>query len=258
MQGMREVPRSTVKEREVLCGDLKQVALANVLQVAQQERISGWVRAVGRGTITLVHGDVVDARCGGSSARDALRELLFADRGRFLVVAGEPEPAPPMAGFVLAVIDGCRLREEWERLGPAVLSPIDGASWRPTGSAVDAVMLGLDGRRTLEAIVEECGLTPPQIVDGILEALEFGLVSICEEARAPARDEARAEAAECFGAEAPTVDVDECLERGRDALRRRDFAGAEAFFERALALRPDDRIAQQNLRRLAAIRGRFE
>lgn len=259
MQGMREVLRSTSSEREVLCGDLTQVGLANVLQVAQQERISGWVRAVGRGTITLVHGDVVDARCGGSSAGDALRELLFADHGRFLVVAGEPEPAPPMAGFVLAVIDGCRLREEWERLGPAVLSPIDGASWRPTGGAVDVVMRGLDGRRTLEAIVEECGLTPPQVVDGILEALEFGLVSICGKgARPPARDEASVEAVDAVEPGAPLMDFHECLDRGRDALRRRDFAGAEALFERALALRPGDRIAQQNLRRLAEIRGRLE
>ncbi len=142
---------------------------------------------------------------------------------------------------------------------PAVLSPIDGASWRPTGGAVDVVMRGLDGRRTLEEIVEACGLTPPQVVDGILEALEFGLVSICGTgARPPARDEASVEAVDAVEPGAPLMDFHECLERGRDALRRRDFAGAEALFERALALRPGDRIAHQNLRRLAEIRGRLE
>lgn len=51
---------------------------------------------------------------------------------------------------------------------------------------------------------------------------------------------------------------EEALERGVAAILRHDHAGAQAAFEDALALRPDDAIARANLARLAALSTRKE
>ena len=44
-------------------------------------------------------------------------------------------------------------------------------------------------------------------------------------------------------------DYFESIDAGRDLMRAKDYAAAQAAFEAALRARPDDRIAKQNLRR---------
>lgn len=229
---------SKAHDAEVLRGDLADIGLATLLQIIRMEAMSGWIRVAGRGAITLLKGQVIGATCKNLREHEALRELLFTTHGAFTVVRGEPGAAPPVEGVHFAVMDVYRLRDAWEGLAGARLRPPEGASWRPTNTALDAVMARLDGSRTVAAAILAAGAPPTLVIDAILEALEIGTL-IPETIVAPTT----------------TADDDfhGLLDLAHAAMRRAEYASAEALLRRALVLRPDDRVAHQNLRRLGQI-----
>lgn len=234
---------SAARGREIMSGELGELSLAAILQLVLYEAVSGWLTIPDDGQITLQRGHVIDARCGRLAGVEALRELLFLEGGRFVLTRGEPPPGLPIDNVTFATVDAYRLRDEWSRLRDVVLRPIAGAAWRPTGGHLDDVHAELDGRRTLAEIVQARGGGVTLLLDAIVDALALGLlekVAVAGEARVAAE---------------VTIDPDlgffDLVDRGRDHLRAGDLDAAEAILRRALALRPDDRVVQQNLTALA-------
>lgn len=232
-------PRTT----ELLRGDLKDVSLVSLLQLAQAEAISGWLRVEGRGDIVLLKGHVGSAVCGRLTGVEALRELAFHERGRFVLVRGEPGGERCDVNVPFALMDAYRLRDEWKRLADAVLRRVDDRPWKPTGGPFDPIVLELDGRRPLAELVESHANLTTLVIDAALDALRLGLLE-----RVPPGERPVVELRPVVDAH---EDFDALVERGRDLIRRGEYDQAEALLRGALARRPDDRAVRQNLRAIA-------
>lgn len=221
---------------EILSGDLSDVSLMSLLQLAQYDSISGTVIIARRGEITLDKGHVLDAVCGPLTGVEALRELLFHRGGRFSLLRGEVSGPRVVDNVTFAVMDAYRLRDEWVRLAGAVLAPTSSRPWKPTGGLLDAVVVQLDGRRTVAEAVATASSCTTLLLDALLDALALGLL------RRVAAPEARSEE--------QNLDFYELIDRAQSLMRGANYEAAERLLQRALALRPDDRVAQQNLRAL--------
>jgi len=221
---------------EILGGDLGDISLTSMLQLAQYEAISGWLCVARRGEIVLGKGQVLDARCGPLTGVEALRELLFHRGGRFSLLRGEPTGARVIENVTFAVMDAYRLRDEWTRIAGLVLRPAGGQMWRPTGGLLDTFVVHFDGQRTVgEAVTVTAGCTT-LMLDALLDALHLGLL-VRVAAPAARSDE--------------PLDFYELIDRAQTLMRGGNYETAERHLQRALALRPDDRVAQQNLRALS-------
>ena len=227
---------------EVLTGDLFEISLASLLNLVQHEALTGWLSVARRGAITLKKGQLRSARCGPLDGIDGLRELIFHRGGHFSLVRGEPAESddPPITCGTFALMDAYRLRDEWARLAPMSLRTAGGCAWQPTGGPIDQVATRFDGRRTVaEAVRAGDGpLTP--LIDPLLQALTNGLlerVARPETAAQPAGPQSN--------------DFYELVDLGRERMRRGEHEAAQTLLLQAMALRPDDRVVQQNLRALA-------
>lgn len=222
---------------EVLDGDLFEIGLTSLLYLAHFETVTGWLVVGARGLVTLHRGQPGHTRAGELRGAAALRELLFHRGGRFSLIRGEPEPgdAELLDNTTAVMMDAYRLRDEWTRLAPLVVKPA--RPWSPP-APLAATVARLDGRRTLAdaAREAEAPLTPQ--IDPLLQALAHGLLE-------------RAGPAPALTAIAGSDDFYDLQDRGRELMRRGEHDAARAALQRALALRPDDRVVQQNLRALA-------
>ena len=228
--------------REIMSGELGEISLAAILQLALYEAVSGWLAVPTDGLITLMRGHVIDARCGNLVGVEALRELLFLAGGRFVLTRGEPPPGLPIDNVTFASVDAYRLRDEWARLRDTVLRPIAGTTWQPAGRGLDHLGDALDGRRTLAEVVQRCGGGVTLILDAVIDALALGLLE---------RVKPDAAAAPAEPVIDPGLGFFDLVDRGRDRLRAGDLDAAEHLLRRALELRPDDRVVLQNLAALA-------
>lgn len=225
---------------EILSGDLRDISLISLLQLAQYEGTSGWLRVTRRGEIALRRGHVLDARCGALSGIEALRELLFHRGGRFSLLRGEPSCPPAIDNVTFAVMDAYRLRDEWARLAEVVLIPTAELPWRPTGGLLDRLVIQFDGQRNVAdalAAAPDAPCCTTLLLDALLDALRLGLL--------------RRVAAPAQPASEPELDFYELIDRARALMRGDNDEAAERLLRRALALRPEDRVAQQNLRALS-------
>lgn len=222
---------------EILSGDLSDIGLTSLLQLAQYESISGWLSVPRRGEIVLERGHVLNARCGPLTGLEALRELLFHRGGRFSLLRGEPKVPRVIENVTFAVMDAYRLRDEWARVAGLVLQPAGGPMWRPTGGLLDTLVVHLDGRRTVAEAVAAASGGATLLLDALLDALHLGLLVRLAAPAAP-RDE-------------PALDFYELIDRAQTLMRGGNYETAEQHLHRALALRPGDRVAQQNLRALS-------
>lgn len=242
-------PRDTEDTRargvEILAGDLFEVSLASLLFLVQYEAISGWLTVARRGVVSLTRGHIASARCGSLRGHEGLRELLFTRGGRFSIVRGELESTegPAVTNPTFAMMDAYRLRDEWNRLAPQILRTPAARPWRPTGGPIDATVAQFDGRRSVaEALRSQDGALCP-LIDPLLEAIAAGLLERISSG-------ATAAAAAAVATPAVSSDFYELVERGRDHVRRGEYRAAHDLLTQALALRPDDRVVQQNLRAL--------
>lgn len=222
---------------EILAGDLSDISLTSLLQLAQYEAISGWLCVPRRGEIVLDKGQVLDARCGPLTGLEALRELLFHRGGRFSLLRGEPRAPRVIENVTFAVMDAYRLRDEWARIAGTVLRPAGGQMWRPTGGLLDTFAVHFDGQRTVGEAVATASGCVTLMLDALLDAIHLGLLVRV--------------AAPAIRGEEPALDFYELIDRAQKLMRGGNYETAEQHLRRALALRPDDRVAQQNLRALS-------
>lgn len=251
----RERSEASSRVVALLDGELQDISLPSLLQLAQAEAITGKLLLHGRGEIALLKGHVGAVVCGTLGGIEALRELAFHDRGRFSLVRCEPGGDRCADNITFALMDAYRLRDEWNRLAGATLRRIAERPWKPTGGLLDEVVLDLDGRRTLAEILHHRphGLT--LVLDALLDALGLGLLERVPTARTAAPVLALAPPIAAPDPAPDPADFDALVERGRALFRTRELDAAEALLRQALALRPDDRAVQQNLRLLARRRG---
>lgn len=221
---------------EILSGDLSDISLSALLQLAQNEGISGWIEVRRRGAIALRQGHVLDATCGPLVGVEALRELLFHRGGRFSLVRGEPEGPCRIENVTFAMMDAYRLRDEWVRISGAVLVPAYERPWTPSGGQLDQVVGHLDGVRTVAEAVALTSCSATLLLDGLLDALSLGLLRRVTAPAAPV--------------EADALDFFELVDRAQSLMRSANYEAAERLLLRALALRPHDRVVQQNHRAL--------
>lgn len=173
--------------KQILGGDLRDVSLSSLLQLARAEGVSGWIRVVGLGEVGLLDGRVVGAQCGVLVGLAALRELLFHDAGRFAVIRGEPAGADIVDDVLPVVMDAYRLRDEWARVANAVLRRAPERPWRPTGGAFDAVVQALDGVSSLaDLLARQEGVVITPLIEALLAALNDGVVERVRGAGQPA------------------------------------------------------------------------
>ncbi|MCB9675656.1 MAG: DUF4388 domain-containing protein [Alphaproteobacteria bacterium] len=258
----------------VLEAELEAVHLASLVQLVEGEMFDGWLHCP-TGRLGLRQGAVVAARCGELDGMPALRELFLCPVGRVRLERGVAEGAP-LGGTLALVMEGVRIADEWDRLAPLVLDEAAGFE-APTIGPVDRALLnGFDGVRTTYEVVKAAGIRPSGVTDALLQLMDEGwLVEVAParpdevrrwqatvgtepvEAPAPAPVAAAPEPEPEPMAPAPTAvepqDYYEALDAGRIALRAGDHDAAEASFMAALAARPGDRIAAQNLKRVRAL-----
>ncbi|MEZ4385202.1 MAG: DUF4388 domain-containing protein [Nannocystaceae bacterium] len=264
IQGRVAVARAEAEGQRILSGDLGDISLPTLLQLVQIETISGWMTIDNHARIDVSRGHLVGARIGALTGVEALREILFQEGGTFQVLRGEPEGGDAIECVPFAVMDACRLRDEWDRIAGKILRMSGDHTWKATGTAVDAVMAAVDGERSIHEISVDLGQPPTLIVDGILDAMAMGLVSVAGskpvDASLPAHVtlvEEALDGGDIFDEEdGEEIDFYELLDRARTLLRSGELDAAETAVRRALRERPDDRVARQNLRAIQAKRAR--
>lgn len=237
---------------EVLAGDLVEISLPSLLFLVQQEVLDGWLNVGQRGVVALRKGQIVSVRCGALRGHDALKELIFHRGGRFSIIRGElrdaDEDGPHVANPTLAMMDAYRLLDEWARLQPQVLRIHPGKPWRPTGGPLDLVVGELDGRRSLAEICRAQLHPLTLLIDPLLAAITGGLL-VRSAGAAPVSPQPQPQP-QPQPPPPPPVDFYDLVERGRECVRRGQFTEAYTLLTQALALRPDDRVVQQNVRAL--------
>lgn len=216
---------------EILTGSTRAVGLVSVLQLAESEALSGLLE-IGGARVWLAGGHVVAARFGGAEGIDALLEVML-HRGEDFHVHDEPvERAPPLGDTAPLLLEGCRLMDEWARVDQLVLR-----ARRPLEGALAPLEPWLDGTRTVAAAVERAGLLRVAVAEALAQAVTEGRLERLEQPLPPPLPE----------------DFDELVDLGRRHARAGRLAEARASFERAVSLRPEDRVATQNLRRIVAL-----
>ncbi|MCB9568207.1 MAG: DUF4388 domain-containing protein [Myxococcales bacterium] len=279
LNGKNSLPATGEK---ILSGELADISLPTLLHLLEIENVTGWLLLDRRARIDFAKGHVIAASIGSRHGVEALREILFQEGSRFEVCRGEPRPEQGIERVAFAVMDAFRLRDEWARIEGSVLRLVGGQMWRPTGTEVDALMDRIDGESSLRELVALTGVPVTMAIECVLDALTLGLVEVVkvrpkaeraepspatpipEAARASEPGPAPAPAASPAPAPAEVVtraleiegvDFYELLDRARASMRRGALDEAEALVEAALRLRPEDRVARQNLRRIHQLRG---
>ncbi len=239
--------------QSILCGELDEISISTLLHLMELESLTGWVSIDRVAMIDFHAGHVTTASIGSLSGACALQEIVIQGGTTFEVFRGNPRQTTVMCRISLMLLDAFRLRDEWLKIEDSTLRLVGDQRWHPTGRGVDALMEQLDGKRSLADLAGRTGLPLGTIVEEIIEAKTLGLVEVCEPCNVPKpRKKAPRSGAIHYGSGG--VDFFELLDRARASIRRRSFAAAEALLSRALNMRPGDRIAQQNLRRVRELR----
>ena len=230
---------------EILRGDARAVSLGTLLQVVESENLSGAIRFTPSGEIGVSQGAPVRARYAGVTGVDALLEIFLQPPHSFVLDAGAPEAGESLGVTVGIVLDACRLQDDWRRVASLVLVP---SRPGPLPGVLAPLSRLLDGRRSVWQAVEAAAIPRSKVTDPLGAALADGLLRTAEAPIASVEPPALSEdASDEFGV---------LIEVARRLTREGSFDLARGAFERALAIRPGDRVALQNLKRLSALRER--
>lgn len=149
-------------------GELADLGVVDLVQLLELGRKTCVLRLLGRdgrtGALWWREGRIVDAELGAGTGEAAFYRLLAWQEGAFSVDFGPVEREERIAlGTGALLLEGVRRLDEWSRAAER-LPPLDGVyepdPWRlaalPPGEAPPAELLRLlDGRRTLEQVIEE-------------------------------------------------------------------------------------------------------
>lgn len=156
--------------REVLIGDLAYVQLATVLQIMENEQLSGWIQTRA-GTVVVRNGLIVDVDVDGLPHADAMMHMLDQETGGFIVEAGTPPNQRPLGTVPALLMQAAQLKDEWQRIRGQVLEVAD--TLEP---ALASAERWFDGRRTLEEVVRTAGLHVSEVVDAAANAISSGIL----------------------------------------------------------------------------------
>lgn len=230
-------------DRVAFQGDLELVSLASVLQLIEGEAMTARLTLDVGGEATFHGGRPVGAVWREHTGAIAFLELFLRGGSQFTVTVAPVPAGPPLGAVVGLIMEGCRLADEWRRIAWQTYA----AANRPRPPEMDrvgeALLPHIDGRCTLEGVVDKARLPRSRAIDPLLALMEEGLIYLATSAPPPIRDHGPLDIAG-FG---------EAMDQGRTALRAGDFDRARRLFTQALALRPEDRVAAQNLRRVEAL-----
>lgn len=250
----------------VLSGDLEDMCLPTLLHLLEIESHTGWLKVDDDLRVDLCRGHVTGASAGDLEGVEALKEVLIAGGRRFKVFHGKPRSEQVLERVSSTLFDSYRILDEWEKIEGAVLRLVGDQRWWPTGRGIDALMAVIDGKTPLRDLVAQTGVSLSCVVDEVLEAKRLGLVVATEvvtvdeaiEAEVAAHDLAQPRVTQPPATDDAFVGVDffDLLDQARASTKRGDYGLAEAALQAALRLRPDDRVARQNLRRVRELKGR--
>ena len=247
----------------VLSGDLEDMCLPTLLHLLEIESHTGWLKVDDDRRIDLCRGHVTGASAGDLEGIEALKEVLVAGGSRFEVFHGKPQNEQALERVSSTLFDSYRILDEWAKIEGTVLRLVGDQRWWPTGRPIDALMEVLDGKTPLRDLAAKTGVSLCSVVDEVLEAKRLGLVVATEVVTVEGAiepGEAGHDLPKRGGTPATDdvfvgVDFFDLLDRARASIKRADYGLAEAALQAALRLRPDDRVASQNLRRVRELRG---
>lgn len=244
---------------DVLWGDLDRVGLASILQLLELEGHHGRVVVEG-GHLLLIDGQVVGGAYLALDGIDAAVEALVRARGGFVVTDGTEEASGRGVGVQHVVLESCRILDDLERFG--AMAPAAGLS---AEGPLGRVLAAADGERTLADLIVGTEQTVVHVLPAYVQALEAGAVRGTYTSRADdlerlevrgAPPSAPAAASAPAGPVDDPSDFDDLVFDARKLVRQRRFDEAVSTLERALRLRPDSRIVQQNLSRVLELQAR--
>lgn len=170
--------------REVLIGDLAYVQIATVLQMMENEQLSGWVQTR-IGTVIIRGGLIVDIDVDGMPTADAMMHLIEQGQGGFIVEAGNPPRQPPLGTVPALLMQAAQLKDEWYRIRNVVYEPTVQLQGR-----LASLSPWLDGRRTLEEVLQSAGVHVSEAIDELNEAVHKAhLMEVADRTTSQCRDQ---------------------------------------------------------------------
>lgn len=227
----------------MLAGQLGPIGLASLLQLIEAEMLTADLH-MDHAEMRFNAGELFEVRCGEETGSSAFQSAFLKETGPFEVRAVDPERLPEGASKSLGpvsmlVMSAFRFVDEWTRVASVALVPEDGAT--PSGGeAFQTLWPFLNGKRSLKMAVRLAKVSPSDVVDDVLAAQQDGSLVVSESASALPGD-------------LDQLSVEVLSNRGRQALRARDFDTAIVCFETAVALEPENGRLMQNLRRIRVI-----
>jgi len=224
-------------------GNLRDVALSSLLQAMHVDSVSGYLRVEGGGVLHIVDGEVVEASTAGAKGYDAVMSLLARRRGSFSFERATPAASAPLAPIMNLLLESARLDDEWRRVAGYVVRVVDETRLLSDVPCLASLVQWIDGRRTIEELAHLSGDSTTDLVASVRLGISRRVLARVRSAESEATQ----------SESEPDRDYDELLACAREKIRDGDLEGASRCLHRALARRPEDRIARQNLRRVAAL-----
>jgi hypothetical protein len=221
------------------------ISLPSILQLVEAECVTGRLVVEGGGQVGFFAGRPVEAQWGEVSGVAALLDVFVREAPSFALESTAVPNSAPLGAVLGLIMEGCRLADEWKRLAFQTFTVGRRDRAMELGGVSAKLAQSLDGSRVFELAVDKAGLARSAAIDPMLALIEEGVVHEVTSPPPPVREHGPLAVAG-FG---------EAMDRGRDALRAGAYAEAAALFEAALALRPEDRVAAQNLRRVRELQG---
>ncbi len=231
--------------RTILSGDLSIVSLASVFQLVEAECITGRLELEAGGVVSFFAGRPVGAKYGPAEGVPAILDAFVREPASFTLTTAAVAQGPAVGAVLGLIMEGCRLSDEWKRLAFQVLAVGHRERVAALGPVAQALAQQLNGGRAVELAVDRAGLPRSAAVDPLLAMIDEGVVHEVTSPPPPLREHGPLSVA----------GFSEAMELGRQALRNGAYADAAVAFEAAVALRPEDRVAAQNLRRVRELQG---
>lgn len=236
-----------------LSGDLEHIHLSSLIQLAELDGFTGVLALPEEPrAIEFSKGQMCGAHWGAVAGVRAFRCLFLQERGLFELVVDPTVCGTPIGNSAMLIMEAFQAVDEWNHVRDLVCRiGDDGRDDVP--AELSAIVPLLDGAHTVGEAVAATRAEPCSVGRAVRTLIDAGRISVV--GTRPSRHDAPAPTPAVDPAPADRRDFYELLDEGRALLRDGAYERAEDSFRRALDLRPNDRIALQNLRRASVLRG---